>query len=142
MNHISYESREDGDLLQTLLDWADNNDLPALTLHESCIGDGGPPIWQGFPKDKKTLIEIDHLILLEHNLLEIPSEIKCLTNLKEIYLLDNKLLNVPDEIFELPNLEHLDLSENEDMIITDTQRKRINELVKQGCEILLDDKWY
>ena len=112
MSGITYTSREDGDLLQTMLDWADNNNLPELTLQESCIGDDEPPMWKGFPKDKKTLMELNHLILLEHNLMDIPNEIRCLTNLKEIYLIENDLFDIPDEILDLPNLKHLDLSEN------------------------------
>ena len=139
MSGITYLSREDGDMVATMLDWADGNNLPELTLHQSCIGDDEPPIWEGFPKDEKTLMELDHLILVEKNLYDIPNEIACMVNLKEIYLIDNSIFDIPNELLELPNLEHLDLSENYDLELTEYQIKKIEELQDKGCKILYEE---
>ncbi len=139
MSFKSYETRDDGDLLQTMLDWGEINNLPEIMI-EPCMQEEGEFIYYtGFPRDKKTLMELDHLILYSNEILDIPSEIKCLTNLKELYFMDNYLEQVPDEIFELPNLKHLDLSENYGLKFTEKQLKKIDELLAKGCEILRID---
>ena len=89
--------------IQRLWDWADENEVGDLEWIENKYLDGGG-YYKGFPRDKKTLLELTKLHLGSTQLTELPKEIGNLTNLTELYLGGNQLTALPKEIGNLNNL--------------------------------------
>ena len=102
----------DDNWIQRLWDWADKNEIGDLEWveYEYCA-DGG--YYRGVPRDKKSLLALVKLNLIENQLTELPKEIGNLTNLKELWFSDNQLTELPKEIGNLSNLTLLTLNDNQ-----------------------------
>jgi len=121
--------------MQRLWDWADENDVPDYSWIEDDEYDEGG-YWQGFPRDREILLNLEGLILDEIKLIKLPKEIgnlhkltilslrKCqlvevvkeigsLNSLKTLSLWGNQLKSLPKEIGNLSNLNALILGENQ-----------------------------
>lgn len=96
--------------LNSLIKWANDNNLPELKIEEHHIIAGG--YHEGFPRDKNVLIKLHTLNLPDCNLRELPKEIGNLNQLKKIWLKGNNLIKLPDEVCSLNLLEELYLPDN------------------------------
>jgi Leucine-rich repeat (LRR) protein len=103
-------SPEDDQWLNTLISWANKNNLPELRVQEHMMIAGG--YHHGFPRDKKALFNLHTLNLKDCNLTEIPKEIGKLKNLKKLWLADNNLRYLPDEVCNLSQIEELYVPNN------------------------------
>ena len=98
--------------MQRLWDWADENEIGDLKWVESKYNDNGG-YYKGFPRDKKTLLELTKLGLWDNQLTDLPKEIGNLSNLTVLQLSYNQLTELPKEIVNLSNLTELELSNNQ-----------------------------
>jgi Leucine-rich repeat (LRR) protein len=105
-----YISTKNEALLDTLIEWANKNNLPELKNEEHMIIAGG--YFEGFPRDKKILIEIHTLNLPNCKIDTLPKEIGTLKKLKKLWLDGNDLRYLPDEICNLTLLEELYVPNN------------------------------
>lgn len=118
--------------IETLFQWANDNNLPELEYVEDIGEDeNGEEVdygyWCGFPRDKKALLDMTELNLDWHDLAELPGELKNLRQLRIISVCrdidglqtrpsaktNNKLRTIPSWVTDLPNLQSLFLSGNE-----------------------------
>ena len=136
--------------------WANENHLTDLEWDEGYSG-----YWKGLPRNRKKLLglttlnlmdnslikltdniyklnNLTELILFDNNLTELPDGISSLTNLTKLYLNKNQLVKLPKEISNLTNLTNLSLLENVDLILSVEQKEWILELIKNGCEVKID----
>lgn len=98
---------DDEPWVDTLLEWADEQQLPELQPME------GSAFWQtGFPRDRQQLKQLECLHLASCDLDQIPAELGNLTRLQALSLADNNLIELPDELCNLEQLQLLDLNNN------------------------------
>lgn len=103
-------SSEADQWLNALISWANKNDLPELKIEDHMMIAGG--YHEGFPRDKKTLINLHTLNLQNCKLTELPREIGNLKKLKKLWLDGNDLRFLPDEVCSLSLLEELYVPNN------------------------------
>jgi len=96
--------------LNSLISWANENNLPELKIEEHLMIAGG--YYSGFPRDKNILIKLHTLNLPNCTLKKLPKEIGNLKQLKKIWLDGNNLIELPDEICNLTLLEELYVPNN------------------------------
>ena len=146
------------DWMQRLWDWADKNNIPDIVWNEEYEW------WDGFPRDKEKLLNqrelilecaqleelpkeignLTNLTLIEltgNELTELPKEIGNLTKLDTLFLIENKLTLLPKEIINLTNLKVLEFVGNSNLVLTVEQQKWIFELIKNGCDVTLNDRY-
>jgi len=105
-----YISTKNDEFLDKLIEWADKNKLLELKQEEHMMIAGG--YIEGFPRNKKTLIELETLNLPNCKIDNLPKEISGLKNLKKLWLDGNNLTYLPDEICNLTLLEELYVPNN------------------------------
>jgi len=105
-----YISTKNDEFLDKIIEWADKNNLPELRQEEHMMIAGG--YIEGFPRNKKTLIELETLNLPKCKINNLPKEISGLKNLKKLWLDGNNLTYLPDEICNLTLLEELYVPNN------------------------------
>ncbi len=93
------------------------------------------------PKEIGNLSSLTHLKLAKNKLKEVPKEIGNLLNLKELYLYENELVEFPKVIVNLTNLVKFDFEDNPNLVLTAEQKEWIHELIKNGCDVIMDDKY-
>jgi hypothetical protein len=86
------------------------------------------------PKEIGNLTNLETLTLWSNNLPDLPSEIGKLRQLRGLDIAGNPLRKLPGEIVALTNLKKFYL--NDDMLLSTSQKKWMNELKGNGCEIL------
>lgn len=106
-----YINTKNEKLLDTLIEWANKNNLPELKNEEHMVIAGG--YFEGFPRDKNILIELHTLNLPNCKINTLPKEIGTLKNLKKLWLDGNHLTHLPDEICNLTLLEELYIPNND-----------------------------
>ncbi len=101
--------------------------LTSLTLFETALTE--------LPKEICKLKNLTSIFLVNSELKKLPKEIGNLRNLTVLQLLGHELKSLPPEIKNLTNLTTLSLDNNPELTLTHEQRKWIEELKKNGCEI-------
>lgn len=90
------------------------------------------------PKELFNLVKID-ILELNNNAIEIlPKELGKLVNLKELNLNINSLRTLPKEIIEVKQLKVLNLKNNKYLELSTEQITWIEELKKNGCNVIYD----
>jgi len=89
------------------------------------------------PPEIGLLMTLKTLDLGENALTNLPPEIGQLVNLEFLYLYHNRLTKLPPEIINLTKLKSLSLYGNPRLILTAEQKKWIETLQKNGCEVSL-----
>lgn len=87
------------------------------------------------PKEIGNLINLEELNLQYNKLIELPEEIGNLVNLTALRINDNKLTTLPNQIIKLTNLTLLYFEHNPNLILTQEQKKWIEALKEQECEM-------
>jgi len=120
-------SEEEEKLLDKLIQWANNNNLPQLKIEKHHSIKGG--YHEGIPRNKNKLFNLHTLNLPNCNLDELPKEIGKLKNLKKLWLDENNLTKLPNEICNLNLLEELYIPNNNIEILPENIGK-LNNLVE------------
>jgi len=133
---ITYGRREDGDFLQTLIDWSRIN-----TIDDICDfkDDEGNQYKRGIPKNKEELLALKELVLHDYQIIDIPDEISSLVNLEVLDIGNNPIIALPDEVFYLPKLNKLYLYGINPSLLSDSQNEKVAELRKNGCFVQIGD---
>jgi len=155
--------------MQTLWDWADENNLEDFDCESFYLDDDENPFFGeehhciGFPRNVYQLLNFETLELGDENIRELSEELSRLRNLKYLILTNNpikflptdigmlkyllvlnlstcQLEKLPKSIIKLLSLEFLDLRNNDNLQITVEQKIWLEKLEEKGCRVEIDKK--
>ena len=100
--------------LQRIWNWADAHEIPDQhwVKEPSAFYTGKRGYWQGLPRTKEQLLNVEELALYNLRITDLPKELGKLTRLKKLSVVSSKISRLPPEICDLTNLEALFLDDN------------------------------
>ncbi len=93
------------------------------------------------PKEIAYLRNLTQLSLSHNQLTHIPQEVGKLDGLIKLSLAFNRIIELPKEITNLTLLTELHIDENPNLILSIDQKDWIYELIENGCDVQIDDRY-
>ena len=93
---------------------------------------------ESLPKEILNLKYLTHLNISNTRITKLPKEIGNFPHLLELTLYRNEITELSDEIINLKSLRILNIDLNPNLVFTKKQKKWLNELEEQGCDVSIN----